>query len=63
MVTSVLYRVQSRLGISCSLEVIDSLAATFWNHPVGITVWVETDQRKVRQRERKEAYMQTLWVS
>jgi len=51
MVTCVLYGVQSRLGISCSLEVIDSLDAAFWIHPVGITVWGETDQMTVLSGE------------
>jgi len=50
VVTCVHYRVQSRLGISCSLEVVNGLGVSFWIDPVGITVWGETDQRMVRQR-------------
>ena len=51
MVTGVFYRVQFRLGISSSFEVLDGLGTTFRIHPVGITVWGEADQIKALSGE------------
>jgi len=38
MVTGVFYRVQFRLSISRSFEVLDGLCAAFWIHPVRIAI-------------------------
>jgi hypothetical protein len=39
MVAGILYRVQFGLGISRSCEVLDGFSATFWIHPVGISIY------------------------